>query len=45
MHKHLKHQKEATEEKRIIHITHVLNKYSGIEVLSTFRLGLCFTHE
>ena len=36
-HKQLKHQKEATAgaEERIIHITQVLNKYSGIEVLST----------
>ena len=44
-HKHLKHQKEAAaagEEKRIIHITHALNKYSGIDALSTFKLELCF---
>ena len=33
-HKHIKQQKEAAAEERIIHITHVLNKYSGIEVLS-----------
>ena len=37
---HLKHQKAARE--RIIHITQVLKKYSGIEVQSTFKLGLCF---
>ena len=41
-HKHIKQQKEAAAGKRIIHITHVLNKYSGIEVPSTFKLGLCF---
>ena len=41
-HEHIKHQKEVAAEERIIHITHVLNKYSGIEVLSTFKLGLCF---
>ena len=41
-HKHIKQQKEAAARERIIHITHVLNKYSGIEVLSTFKLGLCF---
>ena len=39
---HIKQQKEAVARERIIHITHVLNKYSGIEVLSTFKLGLCF---
>ena len=41
-HKHTKHQKEVAAGERIIHITHVLNKYSGIEVLSTFKLGLFF---
>ena len=41
-HKHIKQQKEAATGERIIHITHVLNKYSGIEVLSAFKLGLCF---
>ena len=41
--KHLKHQKEeAAGGDKIIHTTHVLNKYSGIDVLSTFKLGLCF---
>ena len=41
-HKHLKHQKEAAVGERIIHITHELNEYRGIEVQSTFSLGLCF---
>ena len=35
-HKHLKHEKEATAGERIIHTTHVLNKYSGIEVCNKF---------
>ena len=34
-HKHLKHQKEATVGERIIYITHVINKYSGISALQT----------
>ena len=29
-HKHIKQQKKAAAGERIIHITHVLNKYSGI---------------
>ena len=37
-----KASKKRAAGERIIHITHVLNKYSGIEVLSTFMLGLCF---
>ena len=39
-HKHLKHQKEATARERIIHITHVLNKFSGIEVLNKILMPL-----
>ena len=33
--KQVKHQKEAAAWERIIHITHVLNKYSGIEQCSS----------
>ena len=39
---HIKQQKEAVAGERIIHITHVLNKYSGIEVLSTFSWDCVF---
>ena len=42
-HLKLKHQREkATGGEKIIHITYVLSKYSGIDFLSTFKLGLCF---
>ena len=37
--KHLKHQKDATAGKRIIRITHVLDKYSAIEVPTLMLTG------
>ena len=34
--------KQSNSRGKIIHIIQVLNKHSGMKVLSTFKLGLCF---
>ena len=43
-HQHLKHQKkkQAAGGKDLFILFRELNKYTGIDALLTFKLGLCF---